>query len=88
MFRNNMLPPSSGLTFFVVSNWLGARGSVAERSRVRFRMRSLDFAFQPHYGPGVDSASNRNGYPRDLPGGKERPACKADNLTAICKPIV
>jgi hypothetical protein len=30
---------------------------------------------------GVDSASNRNEY-RNLPGGKERPAHKADNLTA------
>jgi hypothetical protein len=25
---------------------------------------------------------------RNLPGGKGRPARKADNLTAICKPIV
>jgi hypothetical protein len=25
---------------------------------------------------------------RNLPGGKERPACKADNLAAICEPIV
>jgi hypothetical protein len=25
---------------------------------------------------------------RNLPGGKGRPALKADNLTAICKPIV
>jgi hypothetical protein len=25
---------------------------------------------------------------RDLPGVKERPALKADNLTAICEPIV
>jgi hypothetical protein len=24
----------------------------------------------------------------NLPGGKERPAHKADNLTAICEPIV
>jgi hypothetical protein len=24
---------------------------------------------------------------RDLPGVKGRPACKADNLTAICEPI-
>jgi hypothetical protein len=24
----------------------------------------------------------------DLPGSKGRPACKADNLTAICEPIV
>jgi hypothetical protein len=35
------------------------------RSRVRFTVRSLDFSIglsQPHYGPGVDSASNRNEY--------------------------
>jgi hypothetical protein len=25
---------------------------------------------------------------KNLPGGKERPARKADNLTAICEPIV
>jgi hypothetical protein len=25
---------------------------------------------------------------RNLPGGKERPACKADNLTAIFEPVV
>jgi hypothetical protein len=25
---------------------------------------------------------------RNLPGGQNRPACKADNLTAICEPIV
>jgi hypothetical protein len=25
---------------------------------------------------------------RNLPGGKGRPACRADNLTAICEPIV
>jgi hypothetical protein len=25
---------------------------------------------------------------RNLPGGKERPARKADNLTAICEPII
>jgi hypothetical protein len=31
---------------------------------------------------------NRNEYTRNIPGGKERPASKADNLTAICKPII
>jgi hypothetical protein len=34
--------------------------------RVRFPMRSLNFSiyltFQPRYGPGVDSAANRNEY--------------------------
>jgi hypothetical protein len=52
----------------------GARGSVvswgtmiqAGRLLVRFPMTSLDFSIdlilQPHYDPGVDSASNRNEY--------------------------
>jgi hypothetical protein len=42
------------------------------------------------YGPGVDSASNRNeyqGYSWNILGGKRRPARKANNLTAICEPI-
>jgi hypothetical protein len=34
----------------------------AGRSRVRVPMRWNFSSFQPHYGPGVDSASNRNGY--------------------------
>jgi hypothetical protein len=38
----------------------------AGRSRFRFPMVSLDFSltqsFRPHYGPGVDLASNRNKY--------------------------
>jgi hypothetical protein len=42
---------------------------------------------RPHYGPGVDSASNRNEYQESLkiknPGGKVRPARRADNLAAI-----
>jgi hypothetical protein len=63
----------------------------AGRSRVRFPMRSLDFSIdlilQPHRGPGstqpLTEMSTRN-----LPGGKGRPAHKADNLTAICEPFV
>jgi hypothetical protein len=53
--------------------WGGVLGSVvgwgtmlqAGRSRVRIPMRSLDFSIdltQPHFGPGADSASNRNDY--------------------------
>jgi hypothetical protein len=34
----------------------------AGRSRVRVPMRLNFLSFQPHYGPGVDSASNRNEY--------------------------
>jgi hypothetical protein len=40
----------------------------------------------PHYGPGVDLDCNRS--TRYLPGGKWLPARKADNLTAICEPII
>jgi hypothetical protein len=48
---------------------------------------SIDTIFQPHYSPGVDSASDRNEY-QEFSGGKGRPARKADNLTANCEPIV
>jgi hypothetical protein len=41
-------------------------------------------SFQPHYGPGVYSASNRNEYQKIFLG----KAQKADNLTAVCEPIV
>jgi hypothetical protein len=62
----------------------------AGRSRVRVPMMWNLLSFQPHYGPGVDSASNRNEYhePSLGGGGKGRPTRKADNLTAICEPIV
>jgi hypothetical protein len=48
----------------------------------------LTLPFQPHYGPGVDSASNRNEYQESSKGGKGQPAHKADNLIAICEPTV
>jgi hypothetical protein len=47
--------------------------------------------FQPHYGPGMDSASNRNEYQEcswNILGGKGRLERKADNLTAIYEPTV
>jgi hypothetical protein len=63
----------------------------AGKSRVRTRMRSLDFSinlpFQPHYGPEVDSAFNRNVSGIFL-GSKGRLVRKADNLTTISEPIV
>jgi hypothetical protein len=56
----------------------------AGRSRVQVLMRWI---FWPHYGPGVDSVSNRNEYQESLkikkPGGKVRLARRADNLAAI-----
>jgi hypothetical protein len=47
----------------------------------------LNLSFRPHYGSGVDSASNTNDYQESLkikkPGGKVRPARRADNLAPI-----
>jgi hypothetical protein len=63
----------------------------AGRSRVRVPMRwifQLTLSFQPHYCPGVDSASNRNEYQESLWGVKGGPARKADNVTAICESII
>jgi hypothetical protein len=52
-------------------------------------MRLLDFSIYlilpAALWPGVDSASNRNEYQEFFWGCKGRPACKADNLTAICE---
>jgi hypothetical protein len=45
-------------------------------------------SFQPHYGPGVDSASNRNEYQKMFIGSKEWPARKADDFAAIYEQIV
>jgi hypothetical protein len=64
----------------------------AGRQRVRVPMRLLDFF-------NVSNPSSRNMAlgstrpltemsPRDLPGGKRRPARKTDKRTAICEPIV
>jgi hypothetical protein len=41
-------------------------------------------------GPGVYSASNRNEQQKqkNVSGSRERPVCRADNLTAICEPTV
>jgi hypothetical protein len=54
----------------ISSGCMRARGTVvgwvtmlqAGRSRVRVLMRWNFSSFQPHYGPGVDSAFNRNEY--------------------------
>jgi hypothetical protein len=53
------------------------------RSQVQF----IQLIFEPHYGPGVDSASNTNEYQEFSWGYRPagRPAHTADKLTAICK---
>jgi hypothetical protein len=52
---------------------------------------SIDLIFQPHYGLGVGLASNRNEYQEsswEWGEVKGRPMRRADNLAAICEPIV
>jgi hypothetical protein len=51
-------------------------------------MSLLRDSFQPHYGPGFDSASNRNEYQESSCVGKGRPARKTDILTTSCKSII
>jgi hypothetical protein len=58
------------------------------RSHVRFPMRSLNFSIHlilPALGSTQPLAEMST---RNLPGDKGRPARWADNLTAICEPIV
>jgi hypothetical protein len=43
---------------------------------------------QLHYGPGVNSGSNTNEYQESSWREKMQPVRKADNLAAICEPIV
>jgi hypothetical protein len=45
-------------------------------------------SFQPQYGFGVYLASNGNEYQKIFLVGEERPASKADNLTANIVPII
>jgi hypothetical protein len=81
--------------------YVGARGSVVGWEALCYKLEGrgfdslsghcifkLNWSFQLHCGPGVDSASNRNQYQESSWGVKVRPERKADNLTAICEPIV
>jgi len=70
----------------------GGAGAVLQigRSLVRSQMVSLEFfidikSFRSHYGPGVDSASNRNEYQEYFRGYRQS-VPKADNLiTILCR---
>jgi hypothetical protein len=64
----------------------------AGRSLVRFPIMSLDFFNLPN--PSSRAVALRSTQPqtqvstRNLPGGKGKPALKADYLTDICEPII
>jgi hypothetical protein len=65
----------------------------AVRSRVRIPMRSLDFSIYLILPAALCMALGSAQPPTEMstknfPGGKGRPAPGADNLTAICEPIV
>jgi hypothetical protein len=53
-------------------------------------MFQMTYLFRLHYGPEVDSASNRNEYQEPSLGLRgDRPKSKDDSITvAICEPIV
>jgi hypothetical protein len=51
-------------------------------------MLILDLIFPAHYGPGIDSASNRNEYQEFSEGFKGKPERKADSPFAIYELIV
>jgi hypothetical protein len=61
-------------------------GTLRVRVPMRWFLFQLAKPFQPHYDPGVDSASKMS--TGIFLVGKGRPARKADKLTAICEPIV
>jgi hypothetical protein len=64
----------------------------AGRSRVRFTTRSLHFYNLPNPSSRIIALGSTKPLiemsTRNLPGGKGRPAHKADNLIAICEPSV
>jgi hypothetical protein len=67
---------------------VGLSVSLDDVERIKFFITGTrTLTFRPHYGPGVDSASNRNEYQESLKikksGGKVRLARRADNLAAI-----
>jgi hypothetical protein len=49
---------------------------------------SLIYSFQPHYGPGVDSASNRNEYQQHFLGGKGGRCVGLTTLPPSCADVL
>jgi formylmethanofuran dehydrogenase subunit E-like metal-binding protein len=77
-------PQTSAFYFHIVFNYNQSELFQA----LCYKAEGLGFySFQPHYGPGVDSAYNRNKY-QEHSWRKGRPTRKADKFTVIGKPTV
>jgi hypothetical protein len=91
----SLLKPDFWIIFILVFNEGGhAMVQLVEALRYKPEVRGFDSrwchwnfsltqSFRPRYGPGVDSASNRNEYQEYFLGGKRRPVRKADNFTTL-----
>jgi hypothetical protein len=77
--------------FEILLNIYQTGGTMLEagRSGVRFPMRALDFSIHLILPAALLSTQPLTEMStRNIPGGKGRPVRRADNLTAICEPIV
>jgi len=76
------------------AQWHSGMGTTLQtsRSRVQFSMVTLEFfsdiIFQSHYGPGVDSASNRNEYQVCFLGGKGGRCVRLTPLPPSCATVM
>jgi hypothetical protein len=86
--QNRFLSQFSKFTIRWLRNYARSRKVAGSNTDEVIGFFQLTSPFQPHYGPGVNSASNRNEYQESSSVCKELPAPKADNLRAICEPIV
>ena len=73
-----------------MTQWLRCR---ATKSLVRFQMVSWEFlidikSFRSHYGPGVDSASNRNEYQEYFLGVKSGRCVRLTTLPPSCAVVM
>ena len=79
-------------TEYIVHKWGHAVAQLVEALRYKPEGRgfhshlnySLTQSFRPHYGPGVDSASNRNEYQEYFLGGKDGRCVRLTTLPPSC----
>ena len=82
-------------TSFICYFYLGIKERLLQigRSLVRSQLVLLEFfieikSFRSHYGPGVDSASNRNEYQEHLLGGKGSRCVRLTTLPPSCAVVM